>query len=177
MRAAKLVLISLLSGCSAASSAGGTGTRPVGMDPDAQALIQAAQGLFVAMEARDTLAIRELFLPDAELIIVRPETGADRMVDRRGISNLITSVATAPEPLRERIWEPKVAVAGPLATLWAPYDFHLGNRFSHCGIDLFQFVRMKGSWKIVTLSYTVETTSCPPPAVDKPPTFNFEVQP
>ena len=47
-----------------------------------------------------------------------------------------------------------------MATLWATYDFHQGERFTHCGIDAFDFVRSGGEWRIVALTYTVQTVGC-----------------
>lgn len=58
------------------------------------------------------------------------------------------------------MWDAEVEVSGDLATLWAPYDFHIGERFSHCGFDAFHFVRQDGAWRIAALTYTVQTSGC-----------------
>jgi hypothetical protein len=77
-------------------------------------------------------------------------------------------VATSAVELRERLWEPQVHVDGAIATLWAPYDFHLGERFSHCGHDAFQLARGDRGWYVTGLTYTVRTAGCtgPPPHED-----------
>jgi hypothetical protein len=64
----------------------------------------------------------------------------------------------------ERIWAPEVRIDGNMATLWAPYDFHLGRRLSHCGMDAFQFVREGGAWKLIAVTFTARTEGCEPPA-------------
>ena len=56
----------------------------------------------------------------------------------------------------ERMWDPEVRVDGPVATLWAPYDFYRGTEFSHCGTDAFQLAKTGGIWKVVLVSYTVQ---------------------
>jgi hypothetical protein len=63
------------------------------------------------------------------------------------------------------MWDPRVELSGDLAALWAPYDFHLGERFSHCGHDAFHLRRTGEGWQIVALSYTIRRTGCaaPPP--------------
>lgn len=58
------------------------------------------------------------------------------------------------------MWSAEVRIDGGLATLWAPYEFHLGERFSHCGIDAFQFVREGGAWKMIAITFTRRTTGC-----------------
>lgn len=57
---------------------------------------------------------------------------------------------------------PHIPAAGPLATLWAPYDFHRNGRFLHCGIDAVTFIRTRAGWKIAAFLYTVEQTGCAP---------------
>jgi len=60
------------------------------------------------------------------------------------------------------MWEPTVLVHGPLAVVWAAYDFHRNKTFSHCGVDAFTLLRSPTGWKIATVSYTTEATGCKP---------------
>jgi hypothetical protein len=59
------------------------------------------------------------------------------------------------------MWDPKVLEHGSMATVWTPYDFYRGGRFSHCGINNFTLVRLDGKWKIRSIVFTVEKTGCP----------------
>jgi hypothetical protein len=34
------------------------------------------------------------------------------------------------------------------------------GKFSHCGIDVFTFLRMPQGWKIVSLAYSIEPDAC-----------------
>jgi hypothetical protein len=36
---------------------------------------------------------------------------------------------------RERYWSPTVLVRGSIAVVWAPYEFWIDGRTSHCGVD------------------------------------------
>ena len=84
---------------------------------------------------------------------------------RTTVSEFVTSIARSQEDLLERMWNPKVEVQGDLASLWAPYDFHNGGRFSHCGTDALHLVRANGNWRVIGLSYTVQSAGCSgPPA-------------
>jgi hypothetical protein len=46
------------------------------------------------------------------------------------------------------------------AALWAPYDFERDGKRSHCGIDQANLVRTEKEWKIMPLTFTMETKGC-----------------
>lgn len=122
---------------------------------DHGAVLRATDALFQAMQARDTAALRTLMHPRAQIVSVAATGTAVRSADEwiRGLSR-------STDELIERMWDPEVRIDGDLATLWAPYDFHLGERFSHCGMDAFQFVREGGAWKMIAVTFTRRTTGC-----------------
>ncbi len=39
------------------------------------------------------------------------------------------------------MWDPVVTRRGPLAVLWAPYEFQRNGKTTHCGIDVFNLVK------------------------------------
>lgn len=108
------------------------------------------------MKAHDTAAITALFVPGATLASMDAEgkiviTPADKWAERIGANKNL---------LVERMHNPKVLEHGPIAVLWAEYDFHLNGTLTHCGIDLFNLLKTGGSWKITAISFTSETTGC-----------------
>ncbi|MBX7458192.1 nuclear transport factor 2 family protein [Qipengyuania sp. 1NDH17] len=60
----------------------------------------------------------------------------------------------------EEYWEPTVLVKGPIAVVWAPYLFDVDGKRSHCGIDVFNLLRLEGEWKITAIQYSVDE-GCP----------------
>ena len=54
----------------------------------------------------------------------------------------------------ERIQFDIVRIDGPLAIVWAPYEFYYKGKYSHKGVDSFQLVRVDGVWKI---QYLIDT--------------------
>jgi hypothetical protein len=48
-----------------------------------------------------------------------------------------------------------------IATVWAPYKFYLGKKFDHCGITVFQLIKRRQKWKVVSIFYSVKTGNCP----------------
>lgn len=122
---------------------------------EAGAVESAAYALFEAMQQKDTAALRTLIHPRALIVAV-----SERGTGVRTVDEWIPTVVRNPEVLRERMWDAEIRVDGDLATLWAPYEFHLGDRFSHCGMDAFQFVRENGAWKMIAITFTRRTTGC-----------------
>ena len=53
-------------------------------------------------------------------------------------------------------------LSGPLAQVWAPYDFHVNAAFSHCGVDSFILFKTTMSWQVASISYTVKPHGCTP---------------
>lgn len=153
MRILPIASALLLAGCA-------TAPPPAHAPDDARReVIAVADALFAAMQSRDTTAIRGLFVPGTAIVSVR--SGAPSAPRRQTVSQFAASVAASREELRERMRGPRVEVAGEMAALWTAYDFHLDDRFSHCGHDAFHFVRQEGEWKIAALTYTVRMTGCP----------------
>jgi hypothetical protein len=60
----------------------------------------------------------------------------------------------------ERISFETVKIDGPLAIAWTPYKFYYQGKFSHCGVNSFQLVRMNGQWKIQYLIDTRRKQGC-----------------
>ena len=116
-----------------------------------RAVITAAQALFDAMENLDPEALRNSMVPDGFLLAVGLET-----TRRTTRDDFAARVADQTRPMIERMWDPEVLIDGPVATLWAPYDFYSALEFSHCGTDAFQLAKTQQGWKVVMVSYTVQ---------------------
>jgi hypothetical protein len=60
----------------------------------------------------------------------------------------------------ERITFDVIKVDNDLAIAWTPYKFYLGDKFSYCGVDSYQLVKIKGVWKIQYLIDTRRKENC-----------------
>ena len=109
----------------------------------------------------------------AHLRLERDGGVATLTVDRPDVRNALDSTTVAEflsrisadqgPPLRETIAAPEVRIADDLASVWAPYVFHVGEKLSHCGEDAFQLARTDRGWpgwKIVAVAYTRRTEGC-----------------
>lgn len=130
-------------------------------EPEEQDVLATVERLFDAMAKRDTAALRVVLTPEGRFASV-VVTGDSVVPGGRSHEAFISLVGAAPEPLIERMWDPRVFIAGPFAAVWAPYDFYRGDTFSHCGTDVFTLVRVGGEWKINGASYTVVPEPCAP---------------
>ena len=115
-------------------------------------------GLFDAMAAADSARVRTLVHPQAQLI--GTGAGEDGMGVRvLPIERFIAAVGGA-DGWRERIWDWEIRIDDNLATVWTQYDFHLHDRFTHCGVDSFQLARTAEGWRIVSIADTRRTDGC-----------------
>jgi hypothetical protein len=130
------------------------------LSADEQEVVTVIEQLFNGIETRDTALLRTLFDSGTTLVAVREVDGDLRRIRRTG-ADFIRGVASGQRAMVERIWEPEVRVDAGMAALWAPYDFHIGSEFSHCGYDAFHLVRQNGRWLISAITYTVRTERCP----------------
>ena len=156
-----LFLVAVLM-CAASSRGAAQAPSPTAASHDS--IITVVEQFFTAMEARDTATVRRLFLPDARLARLehRPDSSA---IGSSSIEEFLRQLPGARARLRERMWDPQVLEHKGLAVVWAPYDFRLDERFSHCGVDAFTLLRTRDGWRITDVAYTVEPTGCP----DGPP--------
>ena len=127
---------------------------------DSIAVLAVIDHLFTAMAQRDTAAARALLAPRSQIVAVRGDTAAAPRV--QSDTAFIRALGSGRGQLHERIWSPTVQIHGPLAMVWAPYDFHLDGQRTHCGVDAFTLVRADSLWRVVEIAYTIERRDCAP---------------
>ncbi len=137
------------------------GAQTSAAQPDERAAVLAVvQRLWDGMKARDTAMVRSVF--DSSAVLSRVATrGDEARVQLTPVSGFIAALGRATEPWNETMYAPEVRIDGPLASVWTEYDFHLGDKFSHCGVDAFQLLKTSAGWKIVALSDTARREGCP----------------
>lgn len=57
--------------------------------------------------------------------------------------------------------EPTILIRGPIAVIWGEYEFWTDGKFSHCGVDSVDLVKVDGQWKVANFMWTVEKDNCP----------------
>jgi hypothetical protein len=130
---------------------------------DGSRVLDALQKLFDGMAARDERALRAVLDRDGRLVQTSFRDGAP-VIETTTVAEFLSRIsADQGPPLRETIGTPEVRIADDLASVWAPYVFHVGEKLSHCGEDAFQLARTDRGWpgwKIVAVAYTRRTEGC-----------------
>jgi len=150
-----LLMVSVVLGCGQSDAT----LHEAAMSVEEQQVVTVVEQLFNGIETQDTVLLAQLLDPGAQLVSVREVDGAPRWTRRTKV-DFLTGIVANDVTMVERMWDPEVRIDGDIATLWAPYDFHIDGEFSHCGYDGFHLTRQESRWIISTITYTVRTTGC-----------------
>jgi len=121
----------------------------------ADSVQQVISDFFLGMKTADTARMRAALSPSVHFEGTQPRPDSEPTLVQESVSNFFASVARTPAGmLDERIRFEIVKVDGPLAIVWTPYEFYYNGRYSHCGVNSFQLVRLNGKWMI---QYLIDT--------------------
>lgn len=123
-------------------------------DADHAAILGTVQSLFDALASGDGQALRDIMDPNVLMHSVERAADGARSSSTSTLEQLVARVEGSEQVLTERLWDPEVRVSGDLAMVWTPYDFYVGEEFSHCGADAFVLARNGQSWTVLALSWT-----------------------
>jgi hypothetical protein len=130
---------------------------------DRDDVLKVVQIFFDTMTARDVEGARKILMPEGRFFPMemrKPDATPRSFTSDEYLGRLSKE---RKEVSRERIWNPEVRVHGSIATVWAPYDFWFDGKFSHCGIDAFDLIKMPDGWKIAGGVFTMEAKCEPSP--------------
>ncbi len=126
-------------------------------------VVAVIEKLFDGMRRQDTASMKSLFHSSASLFSSSQRNGV-ATVSVDPISSWLSSIAQAPDSvvLDERLMNTVVHLQDGLASVWTEYEFWVGSRFSHCGVDAFVLGRTSDGWKILSVADTRRRTGCSP---------------
>lgn len=120
----------------------------------------AVDQLFTAMKNADSALLVSSFA-DSAILQTFVEKNGKVQIKTEVIADFASQVGKMQKGiLDERIQFDVVRIDGALAIVWAPYQFYYKGKFSHCGADSFQLVRINGKWKIQYLIDTRRSHGC-----------------
>ena len=147
----------LLTALSAASVRAQIKSHAVGEEA---AVLAALDNYMLAISANDLRAMEEIQLVDGMTYRARANGDDFWEVAGRPNSYWIAPSMDDGRTYRERYWSPVVHVRGPIAVVWAPYEFWVDGKTSHCGIDVMDFIKTDGVWHVSNSMWTVEPDAC-----------------
>ena len=114
--------------------------------------------LFVAMQKKDVQLLREVLVADAQFVaVINPRDGKGEPMTRtntvEGFTKAITGTSVE---IIERMPNKDVVISDNLALVSGRYTLHIGEKFSHCGTNTFNLLRVKDTWKILSTATTYE---------------------
>ncbi len=133
---------------------------------EAQAAGAVADKLFEAMRVKNASSIQSLFLENGQLTALDKPRSGEGFSTTRNFSGAafakMISEAKGDEFL-EKMPEKEVRIYGNSAIVNGRYTFHIGDKFSHCGMNAFHLLKTENGWRIANASSTLESNSCETP--------------
>jgi len=124
-------------------------------DAEKEAVKNVIKQTFKAMITADTVLLKSCFAPGAIMQMMQNQKDSVIIRTNKAADFIANIGKQQPGALDERSFDEIIYIDRELATAWAPYTFHLNGKFSHRGIDSFQFVKLKEGWKIQYLIYNM----------------------
>lgn len=110
--------------------------------------------LFDGMREADSSLVSAVFATDVRMLTI-VERGGKTSLREGAVADFLQAVGTPHDEVwDEHILDYEIRIDDQLATVWAPYRFYLGNRFSHCGVNAFQLYKSAEGWKIIQITDT-----------------------
>lgn len=137
------------------------GNAPARAQSDPIDVQAAVDRLFTGMRTGDSSLVSQSFTADATLQSVSTTPDGKAKVNKGAIAGFVKAVGTPHKEIwDERIYDLTIQVDGPMATVWAPYKFYLGEKFSHCGVNAFTLIKTETGWKITSITDTRRKDEC-----------------
>ena len=136
-------------------------SAPAGHEVGDEAAVLAALDRYVhAISTRNLRTMAAMQAPHGMTYVARPKEGGGIEIVGRPNTYWVDPERADGPALRERYWSPTVLVRGPIAVVWAPYEFWEDGKTSHCGVDVFDLVKIDGKWRVSNSMWTVEPDAC-----------------
>lgn len=109
---------------------------------------------FEGMRKGDSAVVRSTLAPTVVLHTISSRGGTVQVLNESPKEFLQAVGTKHAEVWDERISFERVLIDAQLASVWTPYQFYLGPKFSHCGYNSFQLVKLPQGWRI---AYVIDT--------------------
>ena len=137
---------------------GGSAFAQTGDEAEVQKVIEA---LFDGMRAADSSTVSAAFTTDAIMQSIHLNRDGNLVKSEGSLARFKQAVGTP----HDQVWDERIAwfdikVDADLASAWTPYQFYLGDNFSHCGVNSFQLMKTEEGWKIFHIVDTRRGSDC-----------------
>ena len=126
-----------------------------------QAIMETVDKFFSAIETKDRGLLESILVPGSLNISSSEKPDGESELTTADHNTMIAMLTQQGREAKERTWDETILIQGHIAVFWAPYDFHVNKKFTHCGVDSFQLVKTNENWLISNASWTREIQNCP----------------
>ena len=102
--------------------------------------------------------LASLEVEGAQILNIREETAGEYEFAARNW--FVAESFSSDIQLTERYWDEELLISDVLAVFWAPYDFYVDGKFSHCGVDVLNLIKIEEEWKIGHAMWTIQQPGC-----------------
>lgn len=122
---------------------------------------QSINTMFDAMRKGDSTLLKSVFAKEMVLQSVSTNKEGKAVISTDSANDFAKAIGTPHTgTYDERIAYGDIKIDGDLASVWAPYKFYLGDKFSHCGVDVFSLMKTANGWKIIYIVDTRRKDNC-----------------
>ncbi|MFN3852329.1 MAG: hypothetical protein ACK4NY_23030 [Spirosomataceae bacterium] len=118
--------------------------------------------LFEGMRKNDSTIARKAIHPTCFLKSVGKTKEGIVKLQNDGVDAWLKSIATPRGVmLDERLLSYDIKIDGDMAIAWTPYKFYLGEKFNHCGVNVFTLMKTSDKgWQIIGIVDTRRKEGC-----------------
>ena len=133
-----------------------------GQTPEERSVIAVVERMFEGMRTADSARARSVFAAGARFagVDARANPPAVRF---DSVDGWITAIAGSNGRWDEQIYDVRAFVDAGIAVVWAPYTFYLDRKFSHCGVNVVDLLRVAGDWKVIQIYDSRRREGCRDP--------------
>jgi len=132
-----------------------------------KAVKQVVDDFFVAMEAKDTLALDALMHPNCMLYSTKYDKEGkvkNEVLYKAALLGFMKRAIEKKYKYDEKLWSYDIQIDENIATVWTEYTMFIGDnldKLSHCGTNIFNLMRNEQKeWVITSISDTRRKQDC-----------------
>ncbi len=124
-------------------------------NPEEKEILLKVQQFFDALEKQDTVLFKSILLTNGQVWAISEKEKAAKY-SMRQFGDFMKTLINPARIIQERMLSSEIKIHNRIAMAWVPYTLDISGKFSHCGVDLFTFLKTDEGWKIATAAYTIE---------------------
>ena len=123
---------------------------------------QTIERFFDGFHKQDSIIIKSTVYNEIRMQTIGKVREDDIRLITDDFNQFLKSIVAIPKETKfeEKLLDFNIQVDGSMAHAWVKYEFWINNKFSHCGVNSFQFFNDKGTWRIIYLIDTRRKDDC-----------------